>query len=205
VQGLQIVNNAPTDRRFAAITLTIALLLVHAIGLAQAAVYTGRVNMLNEQDGKIIINVDDGSTGNWSIGRGTTVVFQGKRQPHSMLLSSKHVKVMVNRDGSVGFIEILEMSDQGAPPSAPGGTSGLIMGGKEVHAVTGRVNMLNEQYGNIIINIDDGSNGNWQVGNYTVVLRGAQREPLSLLLSSKRVRVWVARDGTVQRVEILQM
>jgi hypothetical protein len=43
------------------------------------------------------------------------------------------------------------------------------------------------------------------VGRYTVVLRGAQREPLSLLLSSKRVKVWVAQDGTVQRVEILQM
>jgi len=38
-----------------------------------------------------------------------------------------------------------------------------------------------------------------------VVLRGSQREPLSLLLSSKKVKVWVAQDGTVQRVEILQM
>jgi len=80
-----------------------------------------------------------------------------------------------------------------------------MMGGKQVRDYTGSVNMLNEQDGKIIIKIDDGSTGNWSVGRYTVVLRGAQREPLSLLLSSKRVKVWVAQDGTVQRVEILQM
>jgi hypothetical protein len=79
------------------------------------------------------------------------------------------------------------------------------MGGKEVREYTGSVNMLNEQYGKIIIKVDDGSTGNWSVGRYTVVLRGSQREPLSLLLSSKRVKAWVAQDGTVQRVEILEM
>jgi len=65
--------------------------------------------------------------------------------------------------------------------------------------------MLNQSAGKIVILVDDGSTGNWEVGSYTVVLRGSQREPLSLLLSSKRVKVWVAQDGTVQRVEILQM
>src|SRR5208283_1428138 len=80
-----------------------------------------------------------------------------------------------------------------------------MMGGKQVRDYTGSVNMLNERDGKIIIKIDDGSTGNWSVGRYTVVLRGSEREPLSLLLSSKRVKVWVAQDGTVQRVEILQM
>ena len=80
-----------------------------------------------------------------------------------------------------------------------------MMGGKQVRDYTGSVNMLNEKDGKVIIKIDDGSTGNWTVGAYTVVLRGSQREPLSLLLSSKKVKVWVAEDGTVQRVEILQM
>jgi hypothetical protein len=79
------------------------------------------------------------------------------------------------------------------------------MNGKQVREYFGRVNMLNERDGKIIINIEDGSTGNWNVGRYTVVLRGSEREPLSLLLSSKRVRAFVSQDGTVQRVEILQM
>jgi len=196
-----------------AISISVGLLLVsgHAfaqmMGGKQVRPYDGSVNMLNEQDGKIIIKIDDGSTGSWSVG-GYTVVLRGsQREPLSLVLSSRRVKAWVAQDGTVQRIEILEMSGQTAmaPASTAQGAPAGMMGGKQVRDYTGSVNMLNEQDGRIIIKVDDGSTGNWNVGRYTVVLRGAQREPLSLLLSSKRVKVWVAEDGTVQRVEILQM
>jgi len=198
------------------IAAIVGLLLVSGYGFAQmmggkqVREYTGAVNMLNERDGKIIINIDDGSTGNWSVGRYTVVLRGAQREPLSLLLSSKKVNAWVAQDGTVQRVEILEVAGQGsaAPVAAPAPAKPAppsMMGGKQVREYTGAVNMLNERDGKIIINIDDGSTGNWSVGPYTVVLRGAQREPLSLLLSSKRVNVWVAQDGTVQRVEILQM
>jgi hypothetical protein len=200
---------------FRIVTATmIALLLASGycfsqmMGGKQVRAYAGSVNMLNEQDGKIIIKVDDGSTGNWSVGRYTVVLRGAQREPLSLLLSSKRVKAWVAQDGTVQRVEILDMTGQGvaAPAAVPSQAAApSMMGGKQVRAYAGSVNMLNEQDGKIIIKVDDGSTGNWSVGRYTVVLRGAQREPLSLLLSSKRVKAWVAQDGTVQRVEILQM
>jgi|GEM_PF-3423070 hypothetical protein len=167
--------------------------------------YTGRVNMLNEVDGKIIINIDDGSTGNWNVGRYTVVLRGSEREPLSLLLRTKKVRAFVSQDGDVQRVEIIEMAGQGPAPANGPAPAPMVMNGKQVRDYNGRVNMLNERDGKIIINIDDGSTGNWNVGRYTVVLRGSQREPLSLLLSSKRVRVFVSQDGEVQRVEILQM
>ena len=175
-----------------------ALLLISGQAFAQlmngkqVKAYIGSVNMLNEQEGKIIIKIDDGSTGNWNVGKYTVVLRGSEREPLSLVLSSKSVKVWVAQDGTIQRIEILEMAGQGiaAPAANPaqGATAGM-MGGKQVRDYTGSVNMLNEKDGKIIVKIDDGSTGNWNVGKYTVVLRGSEREPLSILLSSKKVKV----------------
>jgi phenylpyruvate tautomerase PptA (4-oxalocrotonate tautomerase family) len=210
--------NGKTRARIAAACIAALTLLAPAsvasqmMNGKQVREYFGRVNMLNERDGKIIINIEDGSTGNWNVGRYTVVLRGSEREPLSLLLSSKRVRAFVSEDGTVQRVEILEMAGQAAPPPmaggpgpAPVGAAPMMMNGKQVREYFGRVNMLNERDGKIIINIEDGSTGNWNVGRYTVVLRGSEREPLSLLLSSKRVRAFVSQDGTVQRVEILQM
>ena len=169
--------------------------------------YEGSVVMLNEAAGKIQIKIDDGSTGNWNVGPYTVVMRGSVREPLSLLLSAGTVKAFVSRDGQVQRIDILKMAGQAQSPVAPGnqGSGSLAMNGKPVRAYMGSVNMLNEGAGKIVVKVDDGSTGNWNVGKYTVVLRGSQREPLSLLVSSKRVKVYVSQDGDVQRVEILQM
>jgi len=78
-----------------------------------------------------------------------------------------------------------------------------VMNGKPVRAYAGHVVMLNEREGRIVIDVDDGSKGDWRIGGYTVVLRGGEREPLKAALDSRRVRVWVTREGQVERINIL--
>ena len=80
-----------------------------------------------------------------------------------------------------------------------------MMGGKIVRHYDGRVNMLNERTGRIIVDVEDGSVGHWRVGGYTVVLRGDRRLSLHAVLDSLKVRVWVAEDGTIQRIAILEI
>ncbi len=158
--------------------------------------YEGRVSMLNEQEGRIVIDVSDGSRGNWRVG-GYTVVLQGvERVPLRAALSSPRVTVWVSPDGTVQRITL------GAMQRAP--VAVRPMNGAAARSYVGRVEMMNLRDGKIVIDVSDGSRGNWRVGGYTEVLRGGARAPLQAALESRRVQVWVTREGLVERINILQ-
>jgi len=178
------------------------LLVVAAADLAAQPVmngkpvraYAGHVVMLNEREGRIVIAIDDGSKGDWRIG-GYTVVLRGaERLPLNAVLASPRVTAWVSPDGTVQRITL-----GAARPAPTGGRTN----GQVVRSYLGRVEMMNLRDGRIVIDVDDGSKGDWRIGGYTVVLRGAEREPLKAALDSRRVRVWVTREGQVERINIL--
>jgi hypothetical protein len=78
------------------------------------------------------------------------------------------------------------------------------MDGKEVRAYEGTPRSINEREGKIVIQTSN-SEGNWSIGPRTVILFGRQRESIKSVEASTRVQAWVAADGFVHRINILEM
>lgn len=79
-----------------------------------------------------------------------------------------------------------------------------IMNGKEVKAYIGHIVSHNERTGEIVIKTDN-STGHWRLSHHTVVLSGRERLSLADIWGKTRlVRVYVSRDGEVQRISVLE-
>lgn len=79
-----------------------------------------------------------------------------------------------------------------------------IMNGKEVTPYIGHIVSHNERTGEIVIKTDN-SAGHWRLSNHTVVFSGKDRLTLSEVWSkTKKVRVYVSKDGEVQRITVLE-
>jgi hypothetical protein len=78
-----------------------------------------------------------------------------------------------------------------------------MMNGKEVKPYVGHIVSHNERTGEIVVKTDN-STGTWRLAAHTVVLSGHERLTLSEIWSkTKRVKVYVSKDGEVQRIEVL--
>jgi len=79
-----------------------------------------------------------------------------------------------------------------------------IMNGKEVTPCIGHIVSHNERTDEIVVKMDN-STGHWRLNKHTVVFSGKDRLTLSEIWSkTKKVRVYVSRDGEVQRISILE-
>lgn len=82
--------------------------------------------------------------------------------------------------------------------------SATIMNGKEVTPYIGHIVSHNERTGEIVVKTDN-STGHWRLSNRTVVFFGKDRLTLSEIWSkTKEVRVYVSKDGEVQRITVLE-
>jgi hypothetical protein len=79
-----------------------------------------------------------------------------------------------------------------------------IMNGKEVTPYVGHIVSHNERTGEIVVQTEK-STGHWRLSNHTVVLYGKDRLTLSeIWRKTKKVRVYVSKDGEVQRITVLE-
>ena len=82
----------------------------------------------------------------------------------------------------------------------------VVMNGKEVTAYVGHIVSHNNRTGKIVIKTEN-STGNWRLHNHVTVLNeGKSSERLNLediWRNTRKVRVWVSRDGEVERISVL--
>ena len=79
-----------------------------------------------------------------------------------------------------------------------------IMNGKEVNAYVGHIVSHNARTREIVVKTE-GSTGHWRLANHIVVFSGRERlRPSQIWGRTKRVEVFVSRDGEVQRISVLE-
>ena len=83
----------------------------------------------------------------------------------------------------------------------------VIMNGKEVKAYVGHIMSHNDRTGEIVIKTDS-STGHWHLHRHVTVLnegRAGERLDLEdIWRNTRKVRVWVSRDGEVERISVLE-
>ncbi len=79
-----------------------------------------------------------------------------------------------------------------------------IMNGKEVTPYIGHIVSHNERTGEIVVKTEN-STGHWRLSRQVVVLSGRERLALpEIWRKTKTVRVYVSKDGEVQRINVLE-
>jgi hypothetical protein len=82
--------------------------------------------------------------------------------------------------------------------------AGTIMNGKEVKPYTGHIVSHNERTSEIVVKTEN-STGHWKLSHHTVVLFGKERLNFSeIWRKTKKVEVFVSKDGEVQRISVLE-
>ena len=79
-----------------------------------------------------------------------------------------------------------------------------VMNGKEVKVYTGQIISHNDRTDGIVVKTDN-STGHWKLSHHTVVFSGKERLNLSDVWGkTKKVEVFVSKDGEVQRISVLE-